>query len=165
MVAKQRKPHEPASKAASKAIRRSKPRLTLEKSAGVVVFRRGAVPEYLLILSSYWEFPKGQVEPDESEAEAAIREVREETGLEVTLLPGFRQHVDYFYRRGGDLIKKQVVYFLGEAANGNVRVSWEHQQAEWLAFEGALARLKYENVHRILTKANEFLNKRPMENR
>ncbi len=149
----------------AKPALKSRSRLTLEKSAGAVVFYRGAALEYLLILSTYWEFPKGQVEPDESETEAAAREVREETALEVKLLPGFRQQVDYFYRRGGNLIKKQVVYLLGEAANKNVRVSWEHQEAEWLSFEDALARLKYENAREILRKANEFLNRQMKEDR
>lgn len=164
MASRRNKSEEGERRPSAKRTLKSGSRLTLEKSAGAVVFHPGVVPEYLLILSSYWEFPKGQVEPDESEAEAAIREVREETGLKVKLLPGFRQHVDYFYRRGGNLIKKQVVYFLGEAENGDVRVSWEHQQAEWLAFEEALARLKYENARRLLTKADEFLNRRMIEN-
>ncbi len=131
--------------------------LVLEKSAGAVVFYRGAALEYLLIFSTYWEYPKGLVEPDETETEAAQREVREETGLEVQLVPGFREELNYFYRRGGNLIKKQVVYFLDEAANHNVQVSWEHREAKWLTYEAALAGLKYENAREVLRKANEFL--------
>ncbi len=165
MASKRQKSEARARHPTAKRALKSRPSLTLEKSAGAVVFYRGVGLEYLLILSTYWEFPKGQVEPDESETEAAVREVREETGLEVKLLPGFRQQVDYFYRRGGNLIKKQVVYYLGEAANRNVRVSWEHQQAEWLSFEDALARLKYENAREILRKANEFLNRQMKEDR
>ncbi len=142
-----------------KAEPKPRPPLLIEKSAGAVVFYRGAQLEYLLIFSTYWEFPKGQVETDESEIDAAIREVREETDLEVKLLPGFREEINYFYRRGGNLIKKQVVYFLGEAPDQNVKVSWEHHEAEWLTFDAAMKELKYGNARVVLEKANEFLLK------
>ncbi len=138
----------------------SKPKspLVVEKSAGAVVFHRGPELEYLMVFSTYWEFPKGQVEAEEGETEAAVREVREETNLDVQLLPGFRHEINYFYRRNGSLVKKQVVYFLGQAASQNVQVSWEHREAKWLPDEAALAELKYENARELLKKANEFLN-------
>jgi bis(5'-nucleosidyl)-tetraphosphatase len=147
-------------KAAAK--RRSRVGLPIvpEKSAGALVFHRGDQMEFLLILSTYWEFPKGLVEADEVEAEAAVREVREETGLDVKLLPGFREEITYFYRRDGRLIRKQVVYFLGEAGSQAVRVSWEHKEAKWLPYAEALSELKYENGRSLLKKANDFLNER-----
>ncbi len=163
MVSERGESLERGRKPTAKRAIKSKPRLTLEKSAGAVVFHRRAEQVYLLIFSTYWEFPKGQVEPDESEAAGAVREVCEETGLAVKLLPGFRQEVNYFYRRSGDLIKKQVVYFLGEAPNQNVQVSWEHQEAKWLPFDAALAQLKYKSAREILIKANDLL-KRHMTN-
>ena len=137
----------------------AKPRagLVLEKSAGAVVFRRSNTLEYLLIYSNYWEFPKGQVEADESESAAALREVREETGLEIDLVPGFREETNYFYRRIGSLVKKQVVYFLGRASRRDVKLSWEHQAAEWLPFDKAIEQLKYESARALLEKAKRFL--------
>lgn len=142
------------------ARRQKKPsfHLVLEKSAGAVVFHRGAQVEYLLIRSTYWEFPKGQVEPEESEAEAAVREVKEETGLTVRLLEGFREQIDYFYRRGNSLVKKQVVYFLGEAARQSVKVSWEHHEAKWLPYDEAMGLLKYQNARQVLKHAKEYLD-------
>lgn len=140
---------------------KSKPKLVIEKSAGAVVFYRSAQVEYLLLRANYWEFPKGLVDAHESELDAAVREVREETGLAITLLPDFRETIQYFYRRkeSGGLVKKQVVYFLGEAQERAYRVSWEHQEARWVTFEQAMELLEYENAREILTKAHTRVNK------
>ncbi|MGE5141147.1 MAG: bis(5'-nucleosyl)-tetraphosphatase [Rudaea sp.] len=128
----------------------------MEKSAGAVVYyRSGDRVEYLLVLSTYWEFPKGLVEPNESEQEAAVREVGEETGLQVDLLPNFREEISYFYRRADRLVKKQVVYFVGRAAERAARVSWEHHEARWVEVNEALELLKYENSRALLQNANE----------
>ena len=137
----------------------SKPRSVIEKSAGAVVFYRGTNIEYLLIYSTYWEFPKGLIDAGEDEETAALREAREETGLAVQFVPGFRQEINYFYRRAGALIRKQVVYFLAEASDQKIKLSWEHKDAKWLSFDAALAELKYENARETLQKANEFLSK------
>lgn len=141
------------------AARASRPPLLIEKSAGAVVFFRAEPLQYLLIRSTYWEFPKGLVDPAESEVDAARREVREETGLEISLVPDFCEVIQYFYRRRetGGLVKKQVIYYLGEAPTQQVHVSWEHQEALWVTFEQALERLQYENARAILTRANERL--------
>jgi 8-oxo-dGTP pyrophosphatase MutT (NUDIX family) len=104
---------------------KSQSKTAVEKSAGAVVFFRGKTIEYLLIRSKHWEFPKGWVEQGESEHDAALREVREETGLGISLVPNFRETIDYFYRRkDGTLVKKQVVYFLGETAARTHKISW-----------------------------------------
>ncbi|MBI4673144.1 MAG: NUDIX domain-containing protein [Chloroflexi bacterium] len=132
----------------------------MEKSAGAVVFYRGAEIEYLLIRSTYWEFPKGLIDVEENERDAARREVREETGLDAELYPDFKKTVQYFYRRreNGALVKKYVVYFLGEAKTRDVQISWEHQEAQWLTYERALEFLPYENAREILRAASEWLS-------
>ncbi len=137
----------------------SKPKLVHEKSAGAIVYAPGKAIEYLLLRSRHWEFPKGLVAADESELHAAVREVREETGLEIELVPGFRESINYFYRRGkgGALVKKEVVYFLGKARERVFELSWEHQEARWVTRPEALGLLEYENYRKMLVKADELV--------
>jgi len=94
-----------------------------ETSCGIIPFRRrdGRL-EYLLLHSAMvrnpeaaWEFPKGSVEPGETEMETALRELREEAGIiAIDVLPDFRDQVHYQYRRGGKEIEKTVTFFVGE---------------------------------------------------
>ena len=133
--------------------------MTFEKSAGAVVFYRGKQIEYLVLLSTYWGFPKGHIEAGEDEQAAARREIREEAGLEVTFLDGFREADEYTFRSRGELIRKQSIYFLAQASHRDSRISQEHSDMAWLSFDDAVARLGYEGGRIILRKANEFLNR------
>jgi 8-oxo-dGTP pyrophosphatase MutT (NUDIX family) len=134
--------------------------MAIERSAGAVIFYRGKQIEYLLLLSTYWGFPKGLVEPSEDERATALREIREETGLAVTLVNGFRQVDEFWYRFEGRRIQKRVIYFLGEARNRDTRISHEHGDMAWLTYDAALARLGYTGLRETLRKANEFLLQR-----
>ncbi len=86
-----------------------------QKSCGAVLYRkRCGVTEYLLLLqrrSQTWSFPKGHMEAGETEKQTALREVREETGLDVVFSESFRETVEYRLANGG---RKQVVLFLAE---------------------------------------------------
>ncbi|MBI5877745.1 MAG: NUDIX domain-containing protein [Chloroflexi bacterium] len=149
-----RRPHQPRTTPVRRYAR--------EKSAGAVVYYRGRPLEFLLIAAGYWEFPKGRIDADESEVAAALREVREETGLAVRLQDGFRRETSYVYRhhRDGELVRKQVVYFLGEATTRDVLLSSEHQHKAWLPYEEARARLRHESSKQLLEAAHQFLRER-----
>ncbi len=133
--------------------------MQVEKSAGAVVFHRGNEIEYLLLLSTYWGFPKGRIEENEDERTAALREVREETDLEVTLLEGFRELDEYWYQRKGQRIRKEAIFFAGEAASTQAKISWEHEDLVWLPYQPALERLKFAGLRNLLTRANDFVSK------
>lgn len=146
-----------------------------EKSAGVIVFRfnpRDGV-QYLVLYhrGSYWNFPKGKVEADETEEEAAVRELAEETGIRnAELVKGWRQKTDFFFKeeRAGrkELIKKDFIIFLAKLPSGaKVDLSQEHNGYAWLDFKNAAKYLKFKTMKEILTEADSYVNNRINEYR
>lgn len=126
------------------------------------MFRKNGGVKFLLLHygAGHWDYVKGQVEPDESEQDTVMRELREETSItEARFIEGFREEISYFYRRDGKLVHKQVVFFLVQAQSSEVRLSYEHVGYEWLGFEEALKRLTFTTAKNILKKANEHLEK------
>ncbi|BBE42506.1 bis(5'-nucleosyl)-tetraphosphatase [Conexivisphaera calida] len=131
-----------------------------ERSAGAIVFRMfEGTRKYLLLKypSGYWEFPKGNIEPGESPLDAARREVKEETGLDVRFIEGFERRITYYYRREGQLVRKEVTFFLAEAVEGEVVISWEHQGYKWASYDEAMKDVEFENSRKVLDAAEEFL--------
>jgi 8-oxo-dGTP pyrophosphatase MutT (NUDIX family) len=108
----------------------------------------------------YWEFPKGHVDQGETEEEAAIREVREETGLnDVKIVSGFKVKIKYTYSKDGKKYPKEVVFFLMKAEPKRVEVSEEHTGYVWLKYEDAIKKISYDNARKVLEKAHKFLMK------
>lgn len=100
--------------------------MKFEKSCGVIVYRRNQEHIDLLLVKNryggHWSFPKGHVEGNETEVQTALREVREETGLEVRLQSGFRQMVEYFpkpnVQKAGGLLSGRGQKQPGQKAGG-----------------------------------------------
>ena len=138
--------------------------MTKESSAGAVIFRKeGKKILYLLLhyqfKTDYWDFPKGNIEEGESEETTAMREIKEETEIKnIKFIAGFKEKISYVYKKNGDTIFKDVVFYLAEAKSKEVKISSEHTGYEWVDFETATKRLK-ENSRKVLMKADEFLNK------
>ncbi|MBO3839609.1 MAG: NUDIX domain-containing protein [Thermoproteota archaeon] len=134
-----------------------------EKSAGFIVFtREDDCLKYLFLkIGGRLDFPKGNIEENEDELSAALRELKEESGIEkIRVLPGFRKVLNYYYKRSdGALVSKTLILFLGEALDKNVSLSWEHESFEWLSLSEALSRIKYAGYKEILKEAEEFVNK------
>jgi len=131
-----------------------------EKSCGAVVFRRNSEVKYLLLYyeAGHWDFVKGNVEPNESEKDTVIRELEEETGIvRAHFIDGFRETINYFYKRGGKTIYKEVAFFLIQTEESRVRLSYEHIGYEWLNYEESIRRLTFETAKKVLQKAHEFL--------
>ena len=134
-----------------------------EKSCGAVIFRVGNGTEYLLLHyeAGHWDFVKGHVEKGESEEETVKREILEETGLKSnTFLDDFRERIDYFYRRRGRTVSKEVIFYLVKnTGEEQVKISGEHIGYDWLPYRDALDRLTYKNAKETLRKAEEHLQR------
>jgi 8-oxo-dGTP pyrophosphatase MutT (NUDIX family) len=132
-----------------------------EKSAGAIIFRKeGGKIKYLLLMRNpkYWDLPKGNIEKGEKEEETVKREVLEETGIkDIKIISGFKESEHYFYRLKGELVSKDVVFFLAESDTEKVKISKEHQEFEWFTFDEAIKKVKSKEM---LQKANTFLNNR-----
>ena len=103
----------------------------------------------------HWSFPKGHVEEGETEIQTALREVKEETGLSIQILPSFRQQVNYSPRPG---VSKDVVYFLGYAKDSRtVRQEEEISELRWIDFERSNEYLTYENDRILLSSARQYM--------
>jgi 8-oxo-dGTP pyrophosphatase MutT (NUDIX family) len=87
--------------------------------------------------------PKGHIDPGESAAEAAEREVREETGVQASLVEKLGD-VRYWYQRDGQRVLKVVSFFLFRYRSGSVR-DHDHEvdSAEWVPLEDAPRLLEY----------------------
>ena len=135
---------------------------TLEHSAGAVVYTRQAEGLRFVIaqhLDGHHGFPKGHIEGGESEADAALREIREEVGLTPRLIPGFRR-VEFYALPGKPNTYKQVVYFLAEFENQTpVPQQTELKAAALLSLPEALAVLEHDSARRILREAYEHLTR------
>jgi 8-oxo-dGTP pyrophosphatase MutT (NUDIX family) len=133
-----------------------------EKSCGAVVFKRDGEVQYLLLHyeAGHWDYVKGQVESHETEKDTVTRELEEETGIANSrFVEGFREVINYFYRREGKTVYKEVVFFLIESKDSRVKLSYEHVGYEWLNYEKAMAKLTFANAKKVLAKAHEFLRK------
>jgi 8-oxo-dGTP diphosphatase len=93
-----------------------------------------------------WTFPKGKLEPDESEEEAALREVHEETGLEVDLGRELG-YVEYTDPKGRP---KTVRYWVMNVNGGEFTPNREVSELRWLPLEEAPALLSYDRDREIL---------------
>jgi 8-oxo-dGTP pyrophosphatase MutT (NUDIX family) len=140
----------------------SRGRLPIEDavSAGGVVWRRGGEGIEVVLCGrrdGLRVLPKGTPDPGETIEETALREVREETGLEVAL-GGSLGTIEYWFTSGGVRYHKQVHHWLMEPTGGDVaNHDHEFDIVEWLPFDQALADLTYENERKVLRRAAEAL--------
>jgi len=109
--------------------------------------------------SGMWALPKGTPESGETLEQVAVREVQEETGLEVRLI-AYIGNISYSFIRDKIRFQKQVRHFLFEAIGGDSSLhDAEYDQVEWFSIPEALRRLTYQNEVNILSQAEDILNR------
>ncbi len=133
-----------------------------EKSCGaVILYKDTKTSEYSILLvknhnGRFYSFPKGHVELRENEKQTAIREVKEETDLDVEILDGFREVSDYcpFGK-----IRKRVVFFLAIARSNRIKIQEsEIDSYNWVPLKEAEKGCTYDNDRRIIHKVRRYLS-------
>ncbi len=139
-----------------------------EVSAGAVIFRQEKERKYLLIYKKahekykeQWGFSRGNIEAREDEKETAKREIKEETGIDdLKFAEGFKEKAKFFYKKEGEMVYKEVIWFLAETKKEKVTLSFEHNDYAWLPYKEAIERLTFKNNKKLLEKADKFLESR-----
>jgi 8-oxo-dGTP pyrophosphatase MutT (NUDIX family) len=140
---------------------------TATSAGGIVVRFEGEVPH--LVVGSRrrdrdivtWTLPKGTPNPGETREETAVREVREETGLDVRIT-GPLDSIEYTFIQRGQRIHKTVHYFLMEATGGDLeRHDHEFESVRWLSFDDALRTLTFETERALVGRAATGLARGP----
>lgn len=140
-----------------------------EFSAGIVIYRRHEGEVKFLLLyhgRSYWNFPKGKLEAGERSFKAALREVKEETGInqkDLDFRDYFKVSDVYSFIQEGKRIQKRVDFYLAYSNTRYVRVSPEHEGYGWFLYRDAVKILKHKNLRDTLKKAYETITKKEAE--
>jgi 8-oxo-dGTP pyrophosphatase MutT (NUDIX family) len=142
-------------------------RTVREISSGGIVYRRrrAAVEVVLIRVSGRWCLPKGQVEEGERLEETALREVREETGIEGEIVQKLGD-ITYYYTdrtKDGETIRifKRVYFYLIRCLKGDVsQHDDEVEEACWIPMEEALKKLSYPTERGTMRKAMIVLKER-----
>lgn len=129
-----------------------------EKSCGAVVYRIiHDSPLFLVehMALGHTSLPKGHMEEGETEEETAIREIKEETNLEVILDTCFRYTVSYSPFPG---IQKDVVFFVARAVSDSlINQESEVSALEWMPYEEACTAMTYDTDKKTLAEAKQYL--------
>ncbi|MFN2636964.1 MAG: NUDIX hydrolase [Gemmatimonadaceae bacterium] len=132
-------------------------------SAGGVVFRQGEGGISVVIISvgsqRRWQLPKGLVDKGEKPEVAAVREAREEAGVESEIVSHI-ETVEYWYAGidGGERVRfhKRVHFFLLRYLGGDTKDhDWEVNEARWVPIEDAISQLAFDNERRVMEVARD----------
>jgi bis(5'-nucleosidyl)-tetraphosphatase len=122
-------------------------RMVNEMSCGAVVYHNDLGRLRFVVIRQrngrHYGFPKGHMENGETELQTAYREIKEETGLEVRIIPNARAETTYSPRF---MVRKKVIYFLAEAEHENaVAQPEEVSDIMWLDEDDVMKTLTYNN--------------------
>ena len=138
------------------SIAEKRSQLKKEKSCGCIIVKDNKV---LLIYEKNaccWGFPKGHMEEKETEIETALREIKEEVGLDVEINKNKRYILNYII---DDEIDKTTVLYLATSKNEKITIQEsEIENAKWCDFDEAIKTLTFDNSKEIFKKVIEELN-------
>ena len=121
-----------------------------EKSCGAIIYNSNQ--EVLIVKhnAGHWDFPKGHIENGETEEQTAIREVKEETNIDIIINNKYRYTTSYSPKEN---VMKEVVYFLAQNIDEDKKPQLEEvSEVKWFTLEEAMNTITYENSKEILNK-------------
>lgn len=111
--------------------------------------------------NSYWVFPKGHSEGEETELETAVRELKEETDMtadRILLEPTFKLRYSFIYDKVK--IEKTVMFFIGIITGDSFKLDVDEvKEAGWYSLEAAAERLDYQDTKKLFAEAKSFIEK------
>jgi 8-oxo-dGTP pyrophosphatase MutT (NUDIX family) len=141
--------------------------VTATSAGGIVVRYEGNTPQLVVGKrrrerdAVTWTLPKGTPVPGETREATALREVGEETGLEVEIV-GELPSIQYTFVQRGTRINKTVHYFLMRPIGGDLgRHDHEFDDVRWIAFEDAPGVLTFETERALVAEAGNRISSRP----
>ena len=127
-------------------------------SGGAVITLRNGAPHVALIATrnrTRWGLPKGAVSQGETSEQAALREVREETGLNAEIVK-LLDTIEYYFRAGDTLIRKRVDFYLMRYVSGELTPQLsEVDDVEWVELTAAIERASFESERKLLESARQ----------
>ncbi|WP_308442916.1 bis(5'-nucleosyl)-tetraphosphatase [Apilactobacillus xinyiensis] len=136
--------------------------LVTEIDGGAIVYRMvNDKPRYLLeksATSDFWGFPKGHVEAGENLVQAAVREIKEETGIDATIDENFNYVVEYDMKNGHH---KTVTFYSSKVDTETVKLQKEEiSEYVWLEYDQARKMVTFDNLKVALDAINSYLSKK-----
>lgn len=127
------------------------------KSCGAIILKKeDDVVKALIVkqINDNWSFPKGHVEENETELETAIREVKEETGLDIKITENFRKMITYSPREG---VLKDVVFFLAKPLSNEIIIDpYEIKEYKWCTLNELFEMFKYTDYNYLIEEIIEY---------
>jgi len=127
-----------------------------EKSCGAVVYNPKK-HSFLIIkmLNGNWGFPKGHTEDQETDIQTAIREVTEETGINIEILDGFKKSIKYI---PFPEVLKKVIFFIGITEEEKVTIDRDEiEDYMWCSYEEALKMITYKPQRDVMESSLQFI--------
>jgi 8-oxo-dGTP diphosphatase len=134
--------------------------MKFEFSAGGIVYRKNPNLQILMCQHSQhhgWVFPKGLIDKGEKKEETAVREVKEETGIDAEIEKEL-EPTSYWYQWEGDKVKKTVYFYIMKFKGGDTNDhDYEMEQVEWIDYNDVSEKLTYPSDKKLWDKARHFL--------
>ena len=130
-----------------------------EKSCGAIVYKKDNNEVLFLLVhqnNGHYSFPKGHTEKNETELETALREIKEETNLEVEIDDNFRHQITYLVESRN--IMKDTVYFVAMPKTFElISQEGEIDECIWCSYDEVLEKLEFDNIKEVFGNAYNYI--------